>query len=323
MQEKQFEMWTEKHRPRDFSELAGQEQITKRLAEFAKIKSLPHMMFSGPAGCGKTTAALIMARLLFGDAWKHNFLDLNASDERGIDVIRSKVKEFARTKSLGAAPFKLIFLDEADALTNEAQNALRRTMENYTNTARFIISCNYSSKIIEPIQSRCAVFRFKPLNAERIENRLSNIATKENLKINKNALEAAAELAEGDMRKAVNILQAAATTKTEISEDDIFEIASRAKPKEIGVMLANAAKGDFKSARENLKRLVIEQGLSGRDIISGIHRQVFDLDVPERAKIAMLEKVGECEFRLSEGCDEIIQLEALLAQFALFSERPV
>ncbi len=320
MHEKQFEMWTEKHRPANFDDLAGQEQITKRLAEFARSKSLPHMMFAGPAGCGKTTTALIMARLLFGDAWKHNFLDLNASDERGIDVIRSKVKEFARTKSLGNAPFKLIFLDEADALTTEAQNALRRTMENYTNTTRFIISCNYSSKIIEPIQSRCAVFRFRPLGTEHIENRLSSIAAKENLKINKNALRAAADLAEGDMRKAVNILQAAATTKTEISEDDIFEIASRAKPKEINEMLIKAVKGDFKAARENLKKLIIDQGLSGKDLISEIHKQVFDLDVPEKAKIAMLEKIGECEFRLSEGCDEIIQLEALLAQFALYAK---
>lgn len=320
MQEKQFEMWTEKHRPRDFSELAGQEQITKRLAEFAKSRNLPHIMFAGPAGCGKTTAALIMARSLFGEAWKHNFLDLNASDERGIDVIRSKVKEFARTKSLSSLPFKLIFLDEADALTTEAQNALRRTMENYTNTARFIISCNYSSKIIEPIQSRCAVFRFKPLNTDRVEKQLSKIAAKENLKINGGALKAAADASEGDMRKAINMLQAAATTKTEISEDDIFEISARAKPKEVGEMLANAANGDFKSARENLKKLIIDQGLSGRDIISEIHKQVFDLDVPEKNKMSMLEKIGECEFRLSEGCDEIIQLESLLAQFALYSK---
>lgn len=320
MQEKQFEMWTEKHRPKEFGELAGQEQITKRLAEFARSKSLPHIMFAGPAGCGKTTAALIMARSLFGEAWKHNFLDLNASDERGIDVIRSKVKEFARTKSLGALPFKLIFLDEADALTTEAQNALRRTMENYTNTARFIISCNYSSKIIEPIQSRCAVFRFKPLNPDHVEKQLSKIAAKENLKINKGALKAAADLAEGDMRKAINILQAAATTKTEISEDDIFEISARARPKEIGEMLSNAANGDFKAARENLKKLIIDQGLSGRDIISEIHKQVFDLGVPEKNKMSMLEKIGECEFRLSEGCDEIIQLEALLAQFALYAK---
>ncbi len=313
-------MWTEKHRPREFSDLTGQEQITKRLAEFAKSKNLPHMMFSGPAGCGKTTAALVMARSLFGEAWKQNFLDLNASDERGIDVIRNKVKEFARTKSLGAVPFKLIFLDEADALTNEAQNALRRTMENYTNTARFIISCNYSSKIIEPIQSRCAVFRFRSLGAEHIEKQISKIASKEGLKINKEALKATAELAEGDMRKAINILQAAATTKTEISENDVFEIAARAKPKEISEMLTNAVKGDFKLAREHLKRLVIDQGLSGRDIISEIHRQVFDLEIDEKSKISMLEKIGECEFRLSEGCDEIIQLESLLAQFALYKK---
>ncbi|MBI2085273.1 MAG: replication factor C small subunit [Candidatus Aenigmarchaeota archaeon] len=320
MQEKQFEMWTEKHRPKDFSDLTGQGQITKRLEEFAKSKNLPHMMFSGPAGCGKTTAALIMARSLFGETWKQNFLDLNASDERGIDVIRNKVKEFARTKSLGNVPFKLIFLDEADALTNEAQNALRRTMENYTNTARFIISCNYSSKIIEPIQSRCAVFRFRSLEADHIEKQVSKIASKEGLKIGKEAVKSISELSEGDMRKAINILQAAATTKTEISENDIFEIAARAKPKEISGMLTNAVTGDFRSARELLKKIIIDQGLSGKDIISEIHRQIFDLEIDEKSKISMIEKVGECEFRLSEGCDEIIQLEALLAQFALYKK---
>ncbi len=317
MQEKQFEIWTEKHRPKDFSDFVGQEHVVRRLEIFAKNGNVPHMMFAGPAGCGKTTAALMVARSLFGDAWKHNFLDLNASDERGIDVIRNKVKEFARTKSLGNLPFKLIFLDEADALTNEAQNALRRTMENYTNTARFIISCNYSSKIIEPIQSRCAVFRFKPLDNGQVEKRLKDVSEKEKLKISESAIKAAATIAEGDMRKAINILQTAATEKNEISESDIFEIASKAKPKEIREMLGHASKGDFKTARSVLKKLVIEQGLSGKDIISEIHKQVFDLEITEDAKITMLEKIGECEFRLSEGCNEIIQLEALLAQIIL------
>jgi len=320
MAENSFEIWTEKHRPDDFNEFVGQEHIVNRLEHFAKSKSLPHMMFAGPAGSGKTTAALIIARKLFGDAWKENFLDMNASDERGIDVIRNKVKEFARTKSLSNLPFKLIFLDEADALTSEAQNALRRTMENYTNTARFMISCNFSSKIIEPIQSRCAVLRFKPLNTEHIENQLNNIATKEKLKVKESALKTAAEIAEGDMRKAVNILQAAATTEQEIDDNAIFEIASKAKPQEIRDMLENTISGDFKTARKNLQKLIIDQGLSGRDIITEVHKQIFDLDIEEKDKISMLERIGECEFRLSEGCNEIIQLESLLAQLILYKQ---
>ncbi len=320
MHDRQFEIWTEKHRPKEFSDFVGQDHVMLKLESFAKSKNLPHMMFAGPAGCGKTTAALIMAKKLFGDAWRHNFLDLNASDERGIDVIRNKVKEFARTKSLGGLPFKLIFLDEADALTTEAQNALRRTMENYTNTARFIISCNYSSKVIEPIQSRCAVFRFKPLNAEQIEKQLALIAAKEGVKTSKAALKAAAEISEGDMRRAINVLQAASATAQEISDATVFEIASRAKPREVGEMLEHAAKGDFKAARGGLKKLIIDQGLSGKDLIAEIHRQVFDLGISEKGKMLMLEKIGECEFRLSEGCNEIIQLEALLAQFALYGK---
>src|SRR3989338_3622404 len=157
-------IWIEKYRPKDFSELKGQKEIVKRVEAFVKQENMPHLLFAGPAGTGKTSLALIIARKLFKDAWHQNFLELNASDERGIDIIRVKVKDFARTRAIGDVPFKIIYLDEADALTSEAQQALRRTMENYTQTTRFIISCNYSSKIIEPIQSRCAVLRFRPLD---------------------------------------------------------------------------------------------------------------------------------------------------------------
>jgi len=153
-------MWTEKFRPDNFSDIKGQKDIVKRIKAFVEQKNMPHLLFAGPAGVGKTTLSLVVVKQLYKDMWRENFLELNASDERGIDVVRVKVKEFARTKSIGNVPFKIIYLDECDALTKEAQQALRRTMENYTQTCRFILSCNYSSKIIEPIQSRCAVFRF-------------------------------------------------------------------------------------------------------------------------------------------------------------------
>src|SRR3989339_394548 len=156
-------IWTEKYRPASFEEIRGQKEIVEKISAFVKSGNMPHLLFSGPAGVGKTTLALVIAKRLFGENWRQNTLELNASDERGIDVVRVKVKDFARTKSIGDVPFKLIYLDESDALTKEAQQALRRTMENYTQTCRFILSCNYSSKIIDPIQSRCAVFRFKPL----------------------------------------------------------------------------------------------------------------------------------------------------------------
>ncbi|MCK4555565.1 MAG: AAA family ATPase, partial [Candidatus Aenigmarchaeota archaeon] len=162
-----IDIWTEKYRPEKLSDVVGQKEITARLEAFVKEKSMPHMLFAGSAGIGKTTSAIALAKQLYGDTWQRNFMETNASDERGIQVVRSKIKDFARTKPLGAE-FKIIFLDESDALTPEAQQAMRRTMEKYTSTTRFILSCNYSSKLIPPIQSRCAIFRFRPIGKEDI-----------------------------------------------------------------------------------------------------------------------------------------------------------
>ena len=173
------DLWIEKYRPKEFSDVKGQKDTVRSLEAFVKKKSFPHLIFAGPPGSGKSTLALIIAKKLFGDSWERNLLELNSSDERGIDTVRIKVKDFARTKTLGDFPFKIIFLDEADALTKEAQQALRRTMENFSNTCRFILSCNYSSKLIDPIMSRCAVFRFKPLEFDDIDKIIENICKKE------------------------------------------------------------------------------------------------------------------------------------------------
>ncbi len=170
-----IEIWTEKYRPKSLTEVIGQEKIVSRLKAFVKTKSVPHCLFAGSAGIGKTTCALALAKDLYGEHWKQNFLETNASDERGINVVRSKIKDFARTAPLNA-PFKIIFLDESDALTSEAQQALRRTMEKYSNTCRFILSCNYSSKVLEPIQSRTAVFRFNRLTDDDVHKYIMRIA---------------------------------------------------------------------------------------------------------------------------------------------------
>ena len=170
------EIWTEKYRPKKYDGIVGQDSVVKRVKSLTDSLNIPHLLFAGPAGTGKSTLALIVVRELFGENWKENYLELNASDERGINIVREKVKDFARTKSLGKVSFKIIFLDEADALTPEAQQALRRTMENYSSTCRFIMSCNYSSKIIEPIQSRCVVFRFRQLDKKDIIEIIDKIA---------------------------------------------------------------------------------------------------------------------------------------------------
>src|SRR4030042_1211787 len=194
-------IWTEKYRPSKFYELVGQDDIVKKVQSLTNSLNIPHLLFIGPAGTGKSTLALIIVKELFGKNWRENYLEFNASDERGINVVREKVKNFARTKSLGNVPFKIIFLDEADALTPEAQQALRRTMENYSSTCRFIMSCNYSSKIIDPIQSRCAIFSFKLLDKAGIEKVILKIAEKENLVIKPEAVEILYEGCEGYCRR--------------------------------------------------------------------------------------------------------------------------
>jgi replication factor C small subunit len=224
------EVWVEKYRPKILAEVVGQNDITERLKAYAEIKSMPHLLFAGPAGTGKTTCAIALAREVFGEDWKANFLELNASDERGIQIVRTKIKEYARIAPMGDTGFKIIFLDEADALTPEAQAALRRTMERYTQTCRFILSCNYSSKIIEPIQSRCAVFRFRPLSAEDIKNYLLRIAKVEGKEISDDGLDALVYLAEGDCRKATNSLQVAATMGDKIDANMIYRTASLSRP---------------------------------------------------------------------------------------------
>ena len=229
----QTTIWTEKYRPSTFEEIVGQEDILKRVKSLTNSLNVPHMLFAGPAGTGKSTLAIIVAKILFGNLWRENYLELNASDARGIDVVRQEVKSFARTKSLGNVPFKIIFLDEADALTKEAQQALRRTMENYTGTCRFIMSCNYSSKIIDPIQSRCVVFRFKLLEKKDIEKRLRIIAQNEKLSLDEKSIEALYEGSEGDCRRAINILQASASISPTITPELVNTLLSSAKPADI------------------------------------------------------------------------------------------
>jgi replication factor C small subunit len=311
------DIWIEKYRPQSFSEIRGQKDIVKRVKAFVEQKNMPHMMFSGPAGVGKTTLSLIVAKKLFGTGWRENFLELNASDERGIDVIRNKVKDFARTRAIGDVPFKIIYLDECDALTREAQQALRRTMENYTQTCRFILSCNYSSKIIDPIQSRCAVFKFRPLEMADIKSIIEHISKEESIKIDPKAEEALYGVSDGDCRKVENILQSCAALDKHITEEMVFSLASAAKPKEIREILELALNNKFIEARKKLLDTMLYYGLSGTDIIKQIQAEVWNLDINGRDKVFLIDKCGEIEFRMTEGSDEYLQLEALLAQFTL------
>ncbi len=314
------EIWTEKYRPKVLEDVVGQTEVVKRLKAFVRSKNLQNLLFAGPAGTGKTTCAIALAHELFGKEWRNNLLELNASDERGIDIIRNKVKNFARSKPLGDVQYKIIYLDESDALTREAQQALRRTMENYTRTCRFILAANYSSKIIDPIQSRCALFRFAPLSDKEVEERLRYIGKKEELHIEESGIKAILEIARGDLRNAINLLQATAATSKKIDEDAVYKVSSKAKPKDIEECVKLALSGKFDEARKKLDSIIINQGLAGEDVIRQIHRIVLGLDIPEEKLVGLLDKIGEYDFRVIEGSDDRLQLDALLAQIYLIGK---
>jgi replication factor C small subunit len=309
-----FEMWAEKYRPKNLDDMVNQREIVERLKSFVKSRNVPHCIFAGPPGTGKTTAAVCLARNLYGEAYREHLMELNASDERGIDVVRETVKTFARVKSIGEIPFKIMILDEADNMTSDAQQALRRTMERYTETCRFIMCANYSGKIIEPIQSRCAPFRFTYLPREEHDHYLKEIATKEKVKLTPEGLEAIFEVCGGDLRRAINTLQSAASLGKPVDSKVVYSVTGKANPADVQKMLKVAMDGDFVEARKQLREMIQKYGLAGSDIIRQIHTEIFRGDVPEKWKIKLADIVGEVDYRLVEGADEEVQLSALLAK---------
>ncbi|MEI7856836.1 MAG: replication factor C small subunit [Methanomicrobiales archaeon] len=314
-------IWIEKYRPSRLADIVGQDEIVERLSSYVKSGNLPHLLFTGSAGVGKTTAAVTLAREFFADTWQRNFREMNASDERGIDVVRNQIKEFARTKSDGGAAFKILFLDEADALTTDAQAALRRTMESYAQSCRFILSCNYSSKIIDPIQSRCAIYRFKPLGAEAVKMEVRRIAVKEGLAVTAEAMDAIVYIAQGDMRKAINALQGGAIMSTTIDEKMIYAITSTARPDEINELLGLSLAGDFDGAESLLNQLLHERGIAPNELINQCYRALVKRDMNRNLKVQLIDHIGETDFRLSEGANSDIQLEALIARFVLTAQK--
>jgi len=251
-------------------------------------------------------------------------LELNASDERGIDTVRTTIKQYARTAPIGEIGFKLLFLDEADNLTSEAQGALRRMMERYSASCRFILSCNYSSRIIDPIQSRCAVFRFRAYSPDAVRTQVKRIAAAEGKKVSPEALETILTASAGDMRRATNLLQLAGTHADSITAETIKEYATIPLRREVEGMLSAALAGNFGDARSRLYALFVERGASGEDVLKAIHSYLPDIPenvLPARDKVRLLEYLGEVDFRLAQGASDRIQLEAVLAHVAAGSSR--
>jgi len=314
--------FVERYRPRHLDDIVNQEGIINRLKQFIKDKSMPHLIFAGPAGTGKTTSALAMVRELYGRkmAVNRTYLELNASDARGIDVIRTYVKDFAKARPPIDIPFKILILDEADNMTAPAQQALRRTMEKYTKNCRMILICNYSNKIIPPIQSRCVVFRFSSLNNEDIKKRIKYIAQLESISLTIGGLNALVEVARGDCRRAINYLQSCGTISKKIDEELVLRVAGEVPPEKIKEILDAALKSQLKLSIKLLNDLINDYGLSGINIIKNIHREIYDLEISEDLKIGLTKILSEFEFRLSQGGTEEIQLQALLAKIVMLQD---
>ena len=306
-------MWVEKYRPMKLSSIINQKEIIGSLKSLLKnIAEMPHLMFSGSAGVGKTTTALCLAREILGDYWKDYTLELNASDERGISMVRDRVKKFARFAGLDTKiPFKLIILDEADEMTADAQTALRRIIEDTARYCRFIMIANNISKIIEPLQSRCAVFKFTRIHEDDIISHLEEICKKEKIKFDKKGLETIHDYSEGDMRHAINILQATASLGI-VNESNVKAASGLTKTNDVGEILNLAIAGKLSDARNKMIELIKVYGMSEYDFLKYLNEYAYKIKTTHLSEI--LESIAKYDYRLIIGANPEIQLSALLAE---------
>ncbi|QRV89219.1 replication factor C subunit 3 [Ceratobasidium sp. AG-Ba] len=304
--------WVEKYRPVTLQDVVSHQDITSTIERFIEKNRLPHLLFYGPPGTGKTSTIIAVARKLYGNDYKKQILELNASDDRGIDVVREQIKQFAETRTLFNKGFKLIILDEADMMTQAAQAALRRVIEQYTRNVRFCIICNYVNKITPAIQSRCTRFRFSPLPMDQVEKRLDTVIEGEKVNVTKDGKEALLKLSKGDMRRALNVLQACHAAYDRTDETAVYNCTGNPHPTDIEALVNSMMSDDFGTSYQLVMKMKTEKGLALQDLVTGAYEYFETLDFPPAARVYLLDKLATTEHWLSTGGTEKIQLTALL-----------
>uniref|UniRef100_A0A7S1GSB5 AAA+ ATPase domain-containing protein n=1 Tax=Hemiselmis andersenii TaxID=464988 RepID=A0A7S1GSB5_HEMAN len=307
--------WIEKYRPESLKDIIAHQDIMATLDRFVDSNKLPHLLLYGPPGTGKTSSILAMAKRIFGAKYKSMTLELNASDERGIDVVKQQIKDFAGTRTIFGTGFKLIILDEADNMTQAAQAALRRVIENYTANTRFCLICNYVNKIIPALQSRCTRFRFAPLESCHIRPRLQEIVSAEGVTVEEKALEAVERLSGGDMRKCLNVLQSASMAHKTVTVDDIYDCTGQPKPSDVSEMAHSLFNDTFEGAYACIQDTQTSRGLALIDVVRALHSEIIKMDLPTKVFADLLEALALLEFRLTGSVNERVQLGALVGVF--------
>lgn len=314
--------WVEKYRPRVLADVIGNEEAVKRLAVIAEEGNMPNLILSGPPGTGKTTSVLCLAHALLGPVFREGVLELNASDDRGIDVVRNKIKMFAQTKvTLPPGKHKVVILDEADSMTKAAQQALRRTMELYSSSTRFALACNNSTKIIEPIQSRCAILRYTKLTDEQVLRRVDEVCSLENVVRTDDGLEAIVFTAEGDMRHALNNLQATVAGFGVVNQPNVFKVCDQPHPLVVKeILLACSSAPDLPKALDMCGSLWMD-GYSATDIVGTLFRVAKSLELSQHMKLDVIKEIGNYHMRIADGVATLLQIQALCSQVYLICNK--
>ena len=314
-------LWIEKYRPNNLNEIIGQTNVINKLKKYVHEENLPHLLFVGKKGVGKTSTALALAKEIYGDNWKENIKEFNSSEERGIQAIREDVKETARTTTLNKKNYRLIYLEEADSFSDDAQTALRRTVEKYSDNARFILSCTNSSKIIDPIRSRCVNMYFRPINKENVKKWINRIEDKEELNITEDAVQTLIRAGKGNLQKVTNLLQISAQSSEDITEEAVQEALKVGGKSDIKELIMKAFRGDFMDVREDLYELMIDEGMSGEEIIERVNEELYSIPMDRGTKIQIIKKLGEIEYNMVEGNSDRFHLENLFSYLSAIGDR--